>query len=53
MSDVSNSVSTGISVGSALAMIISWELEHSIGWALWHGFLGWIYVIYHWIIGVY
>lgn len=49
----SSAASTGIGFGSALAMIISWGLNHSIGWAIFHGFLGWLYVIYHWIIGVY
>ena len=49
-----NKISLSIGLpGQILAMIISWGLEHSIGWAIWHGMLGWIYVIYHWIIGVY
>ena len=43
----------GLKIGAALAMIISWSLNHSIGWAIWHGILGWLYVIYHWVSGVY
>ncbi len=40
---------TGISFGSALAMVISYVNWHSIGWAIIHGLLGWIYVIYYFI----
>ena len=46
---------TGISlitaVGVAVAVQISWSINQSIGWAIWHGFLNWIYVIYRWIVG--
>lgn len=38
-------------VGVAVAVQISWSINHSIGWAIWHGFLNWIYVIYRWIAG--
>lgn len=38
--------------GTALAMIVSWSINKSIGWAIWHGILGWIYVIYRWIVGI-
>ena len=37
----------GLGTGAVLAMIISWSLNHSIFWALLHGILGWIYVIYY------
>lgn len=37
----------GISFGSCLAMIISYTAYHSIGWAIIHGCLSWIYVIYY------
>lgn len=40
-------VRTGISFGSALAIAISWSANKSILWAILHGLLGWIYVIYH------
>jgi hypothetical protein len=39
-------VSTGISMGTALAMILSYSVNHSIIWAVIHGFLSWVYVIY-------
>jgi hypothetical protein len=51
----STHVHTGISlftaVGVAVAVQISWSINQSIGWAVWHGFLNWIYVIYRWIVG--
>ena len=40
-------------IGTPLAVCISWGLNHSIGWAAWHGFFGWIYVIYRYQVGVY
>jgi hypothetical protein len=38
---------TGISLGSAIAVTISWSLHKSILWAIFHGILSWIYVIYY------
>ena len=47
MSDTKSSVaSSGIGLGSAIAVCISWSLHHSILWALIHGLFGWLYVIY-------
>ena len=46
-STISKTVKTGISFGSALAMVISYTNWHSILWAIFHGLLGWIYVIYY------
>ena len=37
----------GISLGSALAVTISWSLYKSILWAIIHGVLSWFYVIYY------
>ena len=36
----------GITIGAALAMIISWSRNTSILWAMLHGWLGWLYVLY-------
>ena len=36
----------GVTMGSALAITISWSLHHSIIWAIIHGFFSWLYVIY-------
>lgn len=38
---------TGISFGVALAMVISYTNWHSVGLAIIHGLLSWIYVIYY------
>lgn len=43
---IKKTVKSGISFGSALAMVISYTTWHSIFWAIIHGLLGWIYVIY-------
>jgi len=42
-----NDTSTiGISMGTALAMILSYSANHSILWAILHGIFSWVYVIY-------
>ncbi len=43
----STATQTGIGLGSAIAVAISWSLHKSIIWAIVHGFLGWFYVIWH------
>jgi hypothetical protein len=37
----------GASFGSALAIAISWSVHHSLLWAIIHGVLSWIYVVYY------
>jgi hypothetical protein len=37
----------GVSFGSALAIAISWSANKSIVWAIVHGLLSWLYVIYY------
>ena len=44
---VKKTVRSGISFGSALAMVISYTAWRSVGWAILHGLLGWLYVIYY------
>ena len=44
---VTKNVTHGLSFGAALAMIISYVKWQSIGWAILHGALNWIYVIYY------
>jgi len=41
----------GVSFGSALAMVISYTAHHSILWAIIHGILSWLYVIYAALFG--
>lgn len=43
---VSEGVKKGITFGSALAMVISYTTWRSVGWAIFHGLLSWVYVIY-------
>lgn len=37
----------GIGLGSVIAVVISWSVNHSVLWAIIHGFFGWLYVIYY------
>ncbi|HPM08327.1 MAG TPA: hypothetical protein PKX30_00700 [Candidatus Pacearchaeota archaeon] len=39
-----------MSVGVALAVVLSWSAKHSIIWAIIHGLLNWFYVIYYLIV---
>lgn len=43
---VKKTVKSGITFGSALAMVISYTTWRSVGWAILHGLLSWVYVIY-------
>jgi hypothetical protein len=43
----SNAAKAGISLGSAIAVAISWSVNKSIIWAVIHGVLSWFYVIYY------
>jgi len=47
MSKKSTTASAGISLGSAIAVTISWSLYQSVLWTIIHGFFGWLYVIYY------
>ncbi len=40
----------GASFGSALAIAISYSNNHSLVWAVVHGILSWVYVIYFAIV---
>ena len=37
----------GIGLGSAIAVAVSWSINKSLVWAIIHGVLGWLYVIYY------
>ncbi len=39
--------------GMILAMIISWNKNHSILWAILHGILSWLYVVYTGLIKIF
>jgi len=36
----------GYAMGSALAMTVSWSINHSILWAIAHGACSWFYILY-------
>ena len=43
----SDAAKAGIGFGTVLAIAISWSANHSILWAIIHGILSWVYVIYY------
>jgi len=43
-------ITSGLSLGGAIAVAISWSINKSILWCILHGFFGWIYVIYYAIV---
>ncbi len=47
MSGSGEVVKTGVGFGTALAIAISWSANKSILWAIIHGILGWLYVIFY------
>jgi hypothetical protein len=38
---------SGVGMGSALAIAISWSIHKSLVWAIIHGVFGWFYVVYY------
>ena len=45
--DISHTVTQSvIGLGSVIAVVASWDRNRSILWAILHGILGWLYVIY-------
>ena len=50
MSDAKSAAgSTGVSMGCALAIVLSYGKWHSILWAVLHGFCSWFCVVYFWL----
>ena len=47
MAERYNMVKTGIGFGTALAIAISWSVNHSILWAIIQGIFSWAYVLYY------
>ena len=40
---------TGFTLGTVVAVALSWSVNKSILWAILHGFLSWLYVIYYFV----
>ena len=38
---------SGIELGNAIAVAVSWSLHKSLLWAIIHGFFGGLYVLYY------
>ncbi|HOB15254.1 MAG TPA: hypothetical protein PK680_01405 [Novosphingobium sp.] len=47
MSSQRDAAKAGIGLGSAIAVAISWSVNKSIVWAIVHGVLSWLYVIFY------
>ena len=47
MSRRSSAAGGGIGLGTVIAVVLSWSANHSVLWAVLHGFLGWLYVVYY------
>jgi len=43
-------IAPGVGLGTIIAVVVSWSRNKSILWAIVHGFLGWLYVIYALIV---
>jgi hypothetical protein len=41
-----NYTTAGLGLGSILAVTLSWSKNKSIRWSVFHGILGWFYVVY-------
>ena len=39
-------IAPGVGLGTIIAVVVSWSRNKSILWAIIHGILGWLYVIY-------
>lgn len=44
---VKKGIDSSAALGIALAVVISYTKWQSVGWAIFHGFLNWAYVIYY------
>ena len=47
MSAGTSVVRAGIGFGTALAITLSWTANKSLLWAVIHGVLSWVYVVYY------
>lgn len=44
---MANSSVSGIGFGTLIAILVSWSINHSVGWCIVHGIFGWLYVFYY------
>jgi len=43
-------IKTGITFGTPLSIAISFSVNKSVFWAIFHGLLSWLYVIYYMLL---
>lgn len=46
-STTAEATEAGVGAGFVIAAVMSWTKVHSILWMMFHGALGWFYIIYH------
>jgi hypothetical protein len=46
-SNTATAAKVGVGFGTALAITISWSVNKSILWAIFHGLISWVYVVYY------
>jgi len=46
-SNTATAAKVGVGFGTALAITISWSANKSILWAIFHGVISWVYVVYY------
>jgi len=44
--NINHAVSDGVGLGAVLAVVLSWDRNRSILWAIFHGICTWVYVIW-------
>lgn len=45
--NITKKITKGVGFGAALAMVVSYVKWQSIGWAIVHGLLNWVYIVYY------
>lgn len=45
--NITKKITKGVRFGAALAMVVSYVKWQSIGWAIVHGLLNWVYIVYY------
>ncbi len=46
-----DNTSSGVGLGTVIAVVVSWTVNHSVFWAIVHGIFGWFYLVYYMLVG--
>jgi hypothetical protein len=49
-SNTATAAKVGVGFGTVLAITISWSVNKSILWAIFHGIISWVYVVYYAVV---